>query len=162
MAKAKKERFIITTRWRNLTPEEQVEEVRHAMHNRHTNKTAARALGTTPGIVAGIRYRHDIAPREIPAPKGGKPLKKPPQKRAQAKLAPAVAEPPPAPAPALLSPGAEEVVAVEGPVRKMAPQGEECSYMDEDKMRCACLPMEPYPLRPELDLDRCKLHQRKR
>ncbi|MDE1925101.1 MAG: hypothetical protein KGH79_02890 [Patescibacteria group bacterium] len=130
MAK-KTELFVVTARWSRLSKEEQVEEVRRAMANRHTNKSAARMLGTKPGIIAGIRWRNNIASTH--AGFGVTRFKT-----------------------------SEEVARVDGPRSRIAPLGKECSYHYPDGKQCGYMPMEADPDRPELDLDRCKLHQRKK
>jgi len=70
---SKKPEFVITKRWKNLSKEEQVEKVRFAMEDKHTNRSAALALGTTPGTIAGIRHRNDIPAqfKELKAKKPG-------------------------------------------------------------------------------------------
>ncbi len=53
--------WVVTERWKNLTRDEQIAEVRKEMTKPGTsNKSAATALGATPGMVAGIRYKNDI------------------------------------------------------------------------------------------------------
>ncbi len=59
--KGKKQKWIVTARWKALSKEQQVDEVRTAMAEQGaTNKSTATKLGTTPGTVAGIRYKNDI------------------------------------------------------------------------------------------------------
>lgn len=46
-----------------MNEDERAEAIRPLMKAGHTNKTAAEALGTTPGTIAGIRHRKGIPSR---------------------------------------------------------------------------------------------------
>lgn len=59
-------KYQVTARWRALSKEQKIAEIREAMQQGHSNTTAAEALGATPGIVAGIRYKNNIPPRSAP------------------------------------------------------------------------------------------------
>ncbi len=70
----KKKKQTVSEEWRNLSKEQKIDAVRQAMLEGHTNVTAAQKLGTTPGAIAGIRFKNNIPSRgnirveEKPAP----------------------------------------------------------------------------------------------
>lgn len=59
----KKKKPDVADEWRQLSKEERIEKVKEAMLEGHTNVTAAQKLGTTPGTVAGIRFKNKIPSR---------------------------------------------------------------------------------------------------
>lgn len=121
------------TKFGKLTREELVALIRKLMAEGKSNKSAAKALGVKLGVVAGLRYKEKI-------PSTHKPSIRTP--------------PPPAPP-------REQVLVVGGPKPRLAPPGKECTFVDEDGRQCALLPMAEEAERPWLQLDRCRLHQRK-
>ncbi|MCC7500315.1 hypothetical protein IT396_00720 [Candidatus Nomurabacteria bacterium] len=70
----KNKKQIVNEEWRQLSKEQKIDAVRQAMFEGHTNVTAAQKLGTTPGAIAGIRFKNNIPSRgnirveEKPAP----------------------------------------------------------------------------------------------
>ncbi len=79
----KKKKQDVADEWSQLSKEERIERVKRAMLEGHTNVTAAQKLGTTPGSIAGIRFKNKIPSRgniraeEKPAPaQPGPPTKR--------------------------------------------------------------------------------------
>lgn len=75
MTRKKSEREKSKFYKRYKTKSERVQAVRDAMVAGHSNRSAAKALGTTRGTIAGIRRKHDI-PTTYQAPVR-KPLERP-------------------------------------------------------------------------------------
>ncbi len=91
-----------TPKFKNLSKEQKVAAVRAAMEAGHSNASAAEALGTTAGTVAGIRFKNGIPSKNRPGfnPKESGPVEpKPPPPVAPAPVPKPAKSTPPPPAP---------------------------------------------------------------
>lgn len=99
----------------DLSPEEKVEIIRTMMAAGGSNKSLAKELGTTPGTIAGIRWKNNI-PSTHPPAFGRSP-------RVAVVPTPASAPTPPR------APTARRTLA--------ASEASQCERHDEDNLRCA-------------------------
>lgn len=106
---------MATKPFSHMTEDERAAVIRSLMEEGHTNKTAAVALGTTPGTVAGIRHRKKI-PSRPKEPKAEKPAPVPTPKPTPAMDA----DPRPKP-----------------PFKAAVAEHLQCTYVDSDTRRCA-------------------------
>ena len=72
----------------DMDEDERAEVIRPLMEAGHTNKTAAKVLGTTPGTVAGIRHRKKIPARPKQPKEEAKPKERTPTQKKKASRQP--------------------------------------------------------------------------
>ncbi len=119
--KGKKQTWVVTARWKALSKEQKVEEVRAAMAQQGASNTSvATELGCTPGMVSGIRFKNKIPstnePRGAAAKKvAAKPVIVPslPKPRKEARRKPDLP-----------------------PLKMAASEATQCHHRDGDDYRC--------------------------